>query len=159
MRANKKIYCGEVDCDIWLLREIGIGSALTKRPPFTIPLSCCRSSHAYFPSPPSDCLSQPTSKFHFTPGTWQIQELCKPANPPNSPPPPSWRPSTSRSTLTRWHIHLLIGWSISSSWITTIIFWWIPFLMFTGLYWEDSSASGREPQLPSLCWSWPCLTW
>ena len=25
-----------------LFREIGIGAALTKRPPFTIPLSCCR---------------------------------------------------------------------------------------------------------------------
>ena len=25
-----------------LFREIGIGSALTKRPPFSIPLSCCR---------------------------------------------------------------------------------------------------------------------
>ena len=36
---------GEVVGDIALVRlcrEIGIGSALTKRPPFTIPLSCCR---------------------------------------------------------------------------------------------------------------------
>ena len=30
-----------------LFREIGIGSALTKRPPFTIPLSCCRLATSY----------------------------------------------------------------------------------------------------------------
>ena len=103
-----------------LFREIGIGAALTKRPPFTLPLSCCRwddddedGDHYDIDDGDDDDDSSNVNDddplfWDFwrwspaVPGTWPTQEPCKPANLQSSPLTTLQIRLTSRYTLTRY---------------------------------------------------------
>ena len=102
-----------------LFREIGIGAALTRRPPFTLPLSCCRwddddEDGDHYDSDDgdddddssNDNDDDPLKDFWrwspAVPGTWPTQEPCKPANLQSSPLTTLQIRLKSRYTLTRY---------------------------------------------------------